>query len=117
MKALFICTCIFIAFTFSRSSVSASGGCGNNSKNGVTSCPCDTCPKSGDPFDPYTGNEHRTIKDLEIWGAVGQEPFIWKRFYNSRAGLKIWTFSYQFTMEDEGTNSQGQSQLLVTYPQ
>src|SRR5205085_9068325 len=85
----------------------ANGQCGNNHKNGINHCSCDTCPKSGDPFNPYTGDEHRAIRDLQVWGGVGQIPLEWMRYYNSRGMFVIWTYSFQYVMVDAGVNAQG----------
>src|SRR3954469_11486180 len=100
----FLILCIDILFF---SVYTASAGCGNNDKNGINHCSCDTCPKGGDPFNPYTGNEHRAVRDLQVWGSVGQIPLEWTRYYNSRGMFVIWTYSFQFVMADAGVNEQG----------
>ena len=41
-------------------------------------------PIAGDPFVPYTGNEFRHIKDLQVWGGVGECQLSWDRWSNSR---------------------------------
>lgn len=90
--------------------------CGNNGSHGTSggnSCPY---PPTGDPFNPYTGNEHREVVDLEVWGAVGQIPLTWKRYYNSRE-FTGWTYSFNFLMADQGPDGSGQPQLSVWMPE
>src|SRR3954470_1475251 len=112
MKA---CLLLVIAFLFCT--VYANGQCGNNDKNGINHCSCDTCPKGGDPFNPYTGNEHRAVRDLEVWGTVGEVPLEWMRYYNSRGMFVIWTYSFQYQMADAGVNEQGAPRLTISYPE
>jgi len=81
-------------------------------------------PGAGDPFEPFTGNEFREIKDLEIWGAVGEEPFTWMRYGNSRAGghndvygtAHHWSSSFFFSMFDDGLDDNGQPQVSIEFP-
>ncbi|MGH8659045.1 MAG: RHS repeat-associated core domain-containing protein [Gammaproteobacteria bacterium] len=87
--------------------------------DGGTNCP--ECA-GGDRFDAYSGNVHRAIKDLEIWGGVGQHQLVWMRHANSRkaaGGLNQqpfgeahhWRHAYQWEMEETGP-----SELSVHYP-
>ena len=41
------------------------------------------CAKSN-PIDVCTGNAHRELRDLEIWGGVGDHPLVFIRYHNSR---------------------------------
>ncbi|MGB8194257.1 MAG: RHS repeat-associated core domain-containing protein [Chitinophagaceae bacterium] len=94
------------------------GQCGNKSSHGVSSCGCETCPEppTGDPFNPFTGNEHREVHDIQLWGSVGDIPMIWKRYYNSRE-FRVWTYSFHYNMTDAGLNAQGQQQLSIYFPE
>jgi hypothetical protein len=58
--------------------------CGNPTPGGPGGAPNPTDPATdqGDPVTPYTGNEHRRIDDLELFGAVN--PMTFSRFTNSR---------------------------------
>src|SRR4051794_35824094 len=87
MKYLFLFARVCLILLLGNLSGRCYSQCGNNDKNGITSCPCLTCPRSGDPFNPYNGNEHREIIDLEISGAVGEAPLTWARYANSRIGF------------------------------
>ncbi|CAN5387785.1 hypothetical protein BH23BAC1_BH23BAC1_05790 [soil metagenome] len=91
--------------------------CGNNSINGVDApCPCPPPQPGANFFDPYTGNVHREILDLQVWGSVGEISLDWRRFYNSRGGF-MWNYSFHYTMYDGGVNSQGRPQLNIHYPE
>lgn len=68
----------------------------------------------GDPVNVITGNEYRTVNDLEIWGGVGEHQLFWKRYSNSRNILKAkhhlgkghhWRFSYQWEMSEQTPTS------------
>lgn len=103
--------------------------CGNNASHGTDKPPCDTCPKdpkSGDPFNPYTGNEYRKVRDLEVWGSVGEIPLVWMRYSNSRFGSYYkyiygdgsnWNSSFSYNMSDAGLNEQGRPQVFIHYPE
>lgn len=111
MKAsdiILVITCLLlIPFNY----VKGGCGCGNNSKQ--STC----CPKAGTcTFDPYTGNEHRAIRDLEIWGGVGEVSLVWMRYYNSRE-FKNWSYSFQYSMADGGFDNYGQAQVVIYYPE
>ncbi len=95
--------------------------CGNDDREGQDSgCDpevCEDCPGSN-PFDPYTGNMHREVQDLQVWGGAGEIPLVWKRYYNSRAQNSIgWSFSWQYEMYDRGTNTKGHAQIEIVYPE
>lgn len=93
------------------------GHCGNDHPDGTSFRP--PCwPKCGtNLFTPYTGNVHREIWDLQIWGGVGDMPLIWKRYYNSRDGWGIWNHAFDYFMSDRGVNSQGQAMMNITFPE
>lgn len=79
---------------------------------------CPPCSKT-ERVDPYTGNDHRMVKDLEVWRGLGQTPLAWMRYANSRTGTYVsnygnahnWTSSYQYDMKDTGTN------IFIHYPE
>ncbi len=81
--------------------------------------------KEGDPFDPYTGNELRNVTDLEIWGGTGETKLEWSRYGNSHNGKYkryfgnafSWNHSYKFDMADAGTDTSGQLQISIHYPE
>ncbi|MBE7173357.1 MAG: RHS repeat protein [Williamsia sp.] len=102
--------------------------CGNNASHGTDNCEkvCSTCPTSGDPFNPYTGNEYREVRDLEVWGTTGEIPLVWMRYSNSRFGSfykyiygdgSNWNSSFNYNMTEAGLNDQGRPQFFIHYPQ
>lgn len=101
-----------------RSPYIGGGRCGNPSSHGPASYkkPCPPEIPTGDPFNPFTGNEHRVVADLQMWGAVGEIPMIWRRYYNSRE-FAGWTYSFHFLMADNGTNSNGQPEVIIRFPE
>src|SRR5437773_1098773 len=98
--------------------------CGNNDPgNGAGSG--DQCSSAGiNLFDPYTGNVHREIKDLELFAGVGETLLKWVRYGNSRSinparsfgQAHNWRHAYEYEMVDAGTNPNGQAQLTIWYP-
>src|ERR1043166_562421 len=63
---------------------------------------------TGCSYDPYTGNETRSITDIIVSGAVGQYPLALVRTYNSRIGVGgaarfgvagQWTHHYSWAIE------------------
>lgn len=124
MKKLFILMTGFLLplITFST----LYGQYGNNAKNGTDSKPESYFYSAGvTPVNPYTGNVHTEIKDLEIWGAAGDVSFSWMRYGNSRSGhysnvygtAHNWNASFMYEMQDAGTNGQGRQQLRIHYPE
>jgi RHS repeat-associated protein len=91
------------------------------------SCPCGnskkgpddpTCPSCGpNHFDPFTGNVSRDIRDLEIWGGVGEIPLVLMRYGNSRNMVRPWQLAFHYLLFDGGTNAAGQPILELHYPQ
>lgn len=88
--------------------------------DGGTDCP--ECA-GGDRFDAFSGNVYRAVKDLEIWGGVGEHQLVWMRHANSRAADREltpqqpfgeahhWRHAYQWEMEETRP-----SELIVHYP-
>jgi RHS repeat-associated protein len=80
---------------------------------------------AGFTFNPYTGNVHRSITDLEVWGSTGDEQLVWKRYSNSRSGdytssygnVHNWNSNYQFFMQENDSNLFKQAQVLIHYPE
>ena len=93
--------------------------CGNG-KSGPD-CKTTTQPpnqSSGtNPFDPYTGNVSRDVRDLELWGAVGEVPMKIIRYGNSRNVPRNWQLSFLYLLFDAGVNTAGQAQIDVHYPE
>lgn len=126
MKSFISKLIIILVLLYTNISVYAQGAtpCGNNHKRGRDPEP-NTCKKAGDPFDPYTGNEHREVKDLEIWGGVGEMPLVWTRYGNSRVGnfkltfgaAHYWNHNFQYSMYDAGLSSQHQKEVVIHFPE
>ncbi|MEO6729773.1 MAG: RHS repeat-associated core domain-containing protein [Ferruginibacter sp.] len=119
MKCLytFLLLCLLISFTLP---VYATGGCGNNDPYYTHNyrCSCGRCILTGvNPFNAYTGNLHHEVRDLEVWGGVGEIPLVWRRYYNSRESQGWWGFSFQYTMINDGNNSLGQPLLTIWFPE
>jgi RHS repeat-associated protein len=114
---------IAIAILLHAATISMYADCGNDNGSGCAGNKCcppctDIAPCAGkNLFFPYTGNVRREIRDLQIWGGVGDMQLTWTRYYNSRNGWEIWTNSYDYSLSDAGLNSQGQAQLLVRLPE
>src|SRR5437660_1119579 len=85
---------LFLAATANRL-VADNASCGNKNIGGTggqpcpppTPCPCASpspspCPNPVAPYSVhgYTGNEFREVKDLEIWGGVGEHQLTWTRY-------------------------------------
>ena len=121
MKAFYSLINIFVLSLLTINPVYSQSQCGNNSSKGSTNCGCSNCP--GDPFEPYAGNEFRRIKDLEVWGSVGEIPLVWMRYAYSRYGGFLyqyghshnWNSSFNYNMSDAGVNEQGQPLLYIHY--
>ena len=122
--------------------------CGNPPHSGVSAPPenatskdavCQTCnplvavcvPPRGktpvantNPFNPYTGNVHRDITDLELWAGAGEHRLHWTRYLNSRFGggpnlfgnSANWRHSYQWEIADTTNDSQGRPRFNVYLP-
>ena len=66
----------------------------------------------------YVGGVHREVKDLEVWGGVGEHQLVFSRHYNGRFnsgssqyfGVNNWRHSYQWEMADNGND------LDIFYP-
>ena len=100
--------------------------CGvNNGQLGNSPPPPDCNGAGSNPFDPYTDNGYREVKDLEVWGAVGQIPLVWMRYgisrnsnFKSSYGNSLhWNSSFQYFMFDDGNNQQGQPQVTIHFPE
>lgn len=92
----------------------------------------DSSPPPGDChgtnfFSAYSGNAHREVIDLEVFGSVGKMPLKFKRFSNTRAVSQsssqgrfgregVWTHSYQWYVRSGGLYSNGQPTLRVGFP-
>ena len=97
--------------------------CGNNSQGGTAPCP--TCPAGNTQhaIHVYTGNERREIKDLEVWGSVGEEPLTWTRYYNSRfvnstnhfGSNQTWRHGYEWEISVT-SGSNGPASVSLYYP-
>ena len=76
-------------------------------------------------FNVFTGNLHRTIADIEVWGGVGEIPLRLKRTTTSRymggvptpfAGSGNWRHNWQWYIVYGGLNQAGQEIINVYYP-
>ena len=90
---------------------------GQDDKN----CDCDcSCPtnKGPNPVDVARGNVKRNVRDLEVFGGVGEHQLHWTRYGHSRTPMGLnwfgdghnWRHSYQWEMVGVGYN------LQLTYP-
>jgi RHS repeat-associated protein len=110
------------AAALSFSTAHAQQPCGN----GQASSPStpDRPDQGGDPFTAYAGNDHREVPDLAVNGAVGDLGLTFRRYSTSRASGSVqmfgqgsnWRHNYQWEMVTSGTNSSGQPQLTINYP-
>lgn len=121
MKSIYRFTAMILLMIFFAFSVSAQ--CGNNDPKGTDD---DGDEGNGcNYFTPYTGNVHRSIKDLEIWGGAGESALVWMRYSNSRRGDfeyvygtgHYWNGGFYYTMSDAGINEEGADQVSVHYPE
>jgi RHS repeat-associated protein len=94
-------------------------GCGNNNPSSPTAPP-PGCPSQGvNPINVLSGDVQRTVRDLEVWGGVGQHQLAWERLGHSRLNSApkwfgdghIWRHSYQWDMAVSG------STLTLYYPE
>jgi RHS repeat-associated protein len=107
-----------LVFLLSADFALAALGCGN--PNQGKDCP----PKEGNsPVVVFSGDVKRSIKDLEVWGGVGEHQLTWNRtgrsrfVYGSAFGYgHTWRHGYEYSMADYGTNQSGQSVVVVTFP-
>lgn len=113
---------IVVLMFFSCLNAFSQTGCGNN-QNGGTTPPPPPNPPSGppDPINAFTADEYRVIRDLQVWGSVGQAPLEWTRYAHSRVtpGQEWfgdghhWRHSYQWEMADWGGTP---AQINLNYP-
>jgi len=94
--------------------------CGNGNDGGGD-CNCSSSgpmsPVGANPFNPYNGNVTRAIRDLEVWGGVGEIPLVAMRYLNSRNYPRIWQVAFHYLLFDGGLNEKGQAQLSLHYPE
>lgn len=110
MRTLFACCIIGIA----AYCPAAYAQRGNQSSYGPGTLA--SCPKPPVAFNPYSGNVHREVTDLQVWGSVGEVPLQWKRYYNSRE-MAGWTYSFQYLMADAGADARGNARIDISLPQ
>jgi YD repeat-containing protein len=75
-------------------------------------------------FRAYTGNAQRPIRDLQVFGGVGNHRLALTRYANSRftggpqwfGQASNWRHSYQWEMADAGTDGQGRALIEVFFP-
>jgi hypothetical protein len=104
--------------------------CGNGVSGGTSSPP--RCPPNeGDGtnvFSTYTGNAHRSVVDLSVFGSVGLLPLQLIRYSNTRAVPQnvgngifgregVWTHNFQWLLRDSGPDPvTGHPRLRLTFP-
>ena len=67
-------------------------------------------PSGVNPFGAFTGDVRREVRDLEVWGGVGEHQLVWGRVGHSRVGSGAqwfgdgqgWRHSYQWELVDSG---------------
>jgi len=125
---------VFAAFLLQALSPNAhaSLSCGN------LTCPTGSCgPKCNtektdkcdgtNMFDAYSGNVHRSITDISLFGSVGGRPLTFTRDSNSRmvpmnnaAGAfgreTLWTHNHLWHMRNAGTAANGQPVVRIGMP-
>jgi hypothetical protein len=98
--------------------------CGNDAPKGPSGPPDDD-DTSDDPFKAYTGNDYREIKDLEIWGGVGEHQLAWKRHGTSRfpgtakqyfGTAHNWRHEYQWEVYNYPNDPSGAARKQFVYP-
>ncbi len=79
-------------------------------------------------FSTYTGNAHRSVVDLQVFGSVGQLPLQFIRYSNTRAVPQnvgnavfgresVWTHNFQWFMREAGPDpGTSKPRLRVTFP-
>lgn len=98
--------------------------CANNNTQSPT---CTPCGDGANFFDCYSGNAHRDITDLQLFGSIGKHPLAMVRYSSTRACPQaqgsgvfgretVWTHSYQWYMR-AGSPSNGQPTLAVGFPE
>ncbi|MCZ2342760.1 MAG: hypothetical protein LC104_13370, partial [Bacteroidales bacterium] len=102
--------------------------CGNPQTPTAPPDPCSGGPNAAagvNTFDAFTGNLHRTIEDIEVWGGVGEIPLKFTRTTTSRymggvptpfASSGNWRHNWQWHIVYGGTNGIGQEIVNVYYP-
>jgi hypothetical protein len=112
MRLLFLALAALLPLTILHGAPSS---CGNATGGGPGDPPCEceeSCPSAGpNPFHTFTGNSTRTMRDLEVWGGVGQHQLAWSRhsFSRGNSGTKrfgnahAWRHSYQWELVSAGT--------------
>jgi len=102
---------------------SPNGGSGGNNSNGDNPPPSNNT-NGGDPINVYTGDEHRAVPDLSVYGGVGEHQLSFIRYTNSRdvggpqnlgTGNSI-RHSYQWDMSDYSPSGSGAAQVQIIYP-
>ncbi len=81
-------------------------------------CDCDPGSEGANPVNVNSGDVQREIRDLEVFGGVGEHQLNWTRYGHSRLadGVRwfgdghLWRHSYQYEMVSVGYN------LQFTYP-
>ena len=90
----------------------------NNPTPPTQSTGCPPPPEGANPVNVASSDVQRKIRDLEVFGGVGEHQLNWTRVGHSRLadGARwfgdghIWRHSYQYEMVKNGTNPQ------ITYP-
>jgi RHS repeat-associated protein len=76
-------------------------------------------------FNPFTGNLHREVTDIQVFGSVGEIPLELRRTTTSRymggvatpfASSGSWRHNWQWQLIYGGTNGAGQEIINVYYP-
>ncbi len=103
---------LFTSLSASAQVARTQSHCGNISDKGQDDPPSD-CPPTGGRFNAFSGNLHREVKDLEVWGSVGEIPLALERYGNSR-GFRGWELRFTDYLVDD-VNSIGQPLIIANY--
>ncbi len=101
--------------------------CGNQSPYGPSQPPPCGQQAGVNLFSAYTGNAHRDVLDLSVFGSVGRMPLQFVRSSNTRLAPQsasqgrfgrdgVWTHNYQWLLRYGGIYSNGQPALRIGYP-
>jgi RHS repeat-associated protein len=71
---------------------------------------------TGGSYDPYTANVTRTVTDMVVTGAVGQDGLSWSRTWNSRSGFGSWQHNYSWTIDPIDAYAGQPMHRIVTFP-
>ena len=123
MKKLRLLGCIGILIWASSAYAAVWTTCGNTMHRGPSAPPTCRDGEGVNQFNVFTGNAHRAIRDLEVWGGVGEHQLVWQRLSNTRftgssqylGTAGNWRHSYQWEMANTSTPGTT-NEVTIFYP-